>query len=534
MTKNAITGEEEFFWSSVLKNSAAASLSIATIDMHLSILDNMYQAVECDGEGKSIDGWDLHWDNAVASAVGWAEGSEDGGSSIDGYLFFQLAEELCEHFGSCDPNGESVVNQKLMAEFNYGQDKLKENDCAGAKLAKDAIEKYLQAILVDNLAYHARFADSNRDDRHCLMAHVSKNALVPLVRPIDTDAADKIEANIDANSNKCRVDDVEAVYQALNTFVVKSDIDCSWLGSSVCDGTSTTIDFENDSEYTENLDDPNTPGDETYSMLNDEYEPLANVETLHQSVKVRDICNAADTDKAKDLYSNDETAGISIKSMSTSAKYAMAEELQFNQYVYALQDNVDKTAGSLLFDGKPASEYANTITSDALDTSTSLGCRSVKVLNVWMWIVHKLNDSIEACKGNFEGKYGVLDEAAALWEGGLLHEMAENLGPTFGHSQIDGMTFLNRQIVDRFNKAKGIISSSQNECDYTQAHDLRIIVKETISYMTAVLIQGLIGSMFGEFKILLLLVIYLLPMTSCSSCWFCPQMIWTPRKKRRW
>ena len=97
--------------------------------------------------------------------------------------------------------------------------------------------------------------------------------------------------------------------------------------------------------------------------------------------------------------------------------------------------------------------------------------------------------------------YGVLDEAAALWEGGQLFDMAEQLGPKFGHTQIGGMTSLNRQIVDRIKKAQDIISLEQKACDNDQVHDLRIIVKEIISYMTAVLIQNLINSMLdGEWE----------------------------------
>ena len=101
------------------------------------------------------------------------------------------------------------------------------------------------------------------------------------------------------------------------------------------------------------------------------------------------ICSADNTDMARNSYSNDATSGLTLESMSLDAKYVMSDELQFNQYIYALHDGVDVTDGSLLFDGKPATEYANTITSDALDTNIILGCQSVKVLNVWMWIVHR-------------------------------------------------------------------------------------------------------------------------------------------------
>ena len=77
--------------------------------------------------------------------------------------------------------------------------------------------------------------------------------------------------------------------------------------------------------------------------------------------------------------------------------------------------------------------------------------------------------------------------------------MAEELGPKFGHAQDGGMTYLNRKIVDRFKNAQDIISNTGNTCSEADVHDLRIIVRETISYMTAVLVQNLIDSMIiGE------------------------------------
>ena len=77
--------------------------------------------------------------------------------------------------------------------------------------------------------------------------------------------------------------------------------------------------------------------------------------------------------------------------------------------------------------------------------------------------------------------------------------MAEELGPKFGHAQEGGMTYLNRKIVNRFKNARDIIFNTDNTCSEADVHDLRIIVRETISYMTAVLVQSLIDSMIiGE------------------------------------
>ena len=196
-------------------------------------------------------------------------------------------------------------------------------------------------------------------------------------------AADTIEGSI---GGECQVLDVEAVYQSLNSYVQFMGIDCALLGSSVCNGTSTTTDslgYENNDGYTP------SPGDQT--LFNEEYEPTVDVTSaLSLSSVVSAICTADSTDVAKNAYSNDATAaGLTIESMSLDAKYVMLDELQFHQYIYALQDGVDVTDGSILFDSKPATEYANTITKDALDTNIRLGCQSVKVLNIWMWIVHK-------------------------------------------------------------------------------------------------------------------------------------------------
>jgi len=503
VTRNAITGEGEFLLASPLIRSSSASLAFATIDMHLSSIDDMQMALSlCD-----TGGWEDHWDSAVAAVVGFTEGQasvtdgDDGGSGINGFLFYQLSEELCHHLGNCD-GGKSIVNTKLIAAFVNGQKKLKEKECAEARATQQDIEKYLQAILIDSLARQVMLAQyaTSMGDRHCLNAHVAKNALLPLIRPTNSDWADAIAQEVVANATSCHVNDAIAVYKNLHEYAKVKGIDCDLLGSSICaaavDDTIEIAPVEplQNTEYTPNVD----GAEGTYIIFNGAYEPMTDVEDLHGiSSVVNAICDAGTEEAAKSLYLDDDSAGLTIQSMSIFSKWSLVNELQFNQYVYAIQDSVDKTDGHFVFDGKPATEYANTISSDALDTSTPLGCMAVKTLNIWMWTVHKLNDAIVGCRDAIQLN-GPLDEAAALWEGGLLFDMAEELGPKFGHENIDGMTFVNKQIVDRLNQARDIISSTNNDCDYLDDHKLRIIVKETISYMTAVLIQNIIHSMFDD------------------------------------
>jgi hypothetical protein len=194
---------------------------------------------------------------------------------------------------------------------------------------------------------------------------------------------------------------------------------------------------------------------------------------------------------------------MSIESMSLFAKYVMDDKLLFNQYVYAFFDNVDKTDGSFLFDGSPATDYADTIASDAFDAEVvNVGCMAVKLLHVWMWIVHKLYEALKQCDIDIPENYGAIDEAAALWEGGMLFDLTEELGPKFGQQRMNGMTYLNRQIIDRFKSAQAYFQDENNSCKSKNTMgELRIIVKETVSYMTAVLIQQLIDAMVGEFNV---------------------------------
>ena len=235
VTKNAIKGTAEFESTAPLKKSAAASLALATIDMHIAILDNMYQAQNACA-AKQAQQTSMYWDRAAAVTIGWSEGPIDGGSDTDGHLLFQIAQELCDRFDSCEENGNSKINTLLIEEFKNGLQYAKTFQCDRLKTSTGAIETLLQAILVDNLAFHTQFAESDWDEVHCLLAYISANAIVPFVRAVDADSANTIEAKIRVTSSpaKCFVEDRDAIYSSLKKFVVASAIDCDLLGSQVC------------------------------------------------------------------------------------------------------------------------------------------------------------------------------------------------------------------------------------------------------------------------------------------------------------
>ena len=131
---------------------------------------------------------------------------------------------------------------------------------------------------------------------------------------------------------------------------------------------------------------------------------------------------------------------------------------------------------------------------------------------MWMWVVHKLNDSVEECRVGDSSAYGSIDKAAAFWIGdangkGLLYELAEQLGERFSHKEADYMTTLNREIISRFNLAQTTYFVNNGRCttDDNALTGLRRLVKEITSYMTAVLIQGFINSMLGKCGVMITL-----------------------------
>ena len=357
LTYSSIEGIDEFRTLSPLATSAAASLSLAAIDLHFIILDNMYEAINMCNDLK--EGWGDHWDIAVAVVVGWAEGVQQGGSELDGYLIFNVAQQLCARFDSCDSNGNSVINIKIIEEFKNGQELLKNSLCDDAKVSAEAVETLLQTILVDNLAYRSKFSNVTGDEANLLLAFTTANALIPLMRSLDEESANTLESNL----GTFPLDEfsVGEVLSALKQYVHVKGIDCSLLGSSICDYMSSVSDGTIVIE-------PNNSG---HTLADGEYTPITNVESISSLSSVLSaICSAESIDDAKSIFSNNNTAGLTIESMSLNAK---SDEILFNQYVSALSDGVDKIEGSFLFDGKPAVEYANTITMDAFDTSVALG-----------------------------------------------------------------------------------------------------------------------------------------------------------------
>lgn len=370
LTESAIRGTDNFASTTPLQNSGAASLGLVTMDLHLAILDNMYTAVQsCRDGDDSLVGRAL-FDRAVALTIGWAEGQQISGSSTDGYLFFQLAQEACKVFSTCDENGNSPINKQLIQSFSNADGIISAKMCDKLEEEVEIIETYLQTIIIDIFAYH--LASVEQSDTHFALAHTAAYAILPFMRTLDNASADVVEQNVGTFPTTSYLPDgIDAVYSALKSYADIKGIDCNFLGSSVCEGyVSSDVD----------ADSVAVPNDSGLTLAGGEYTPFTDVtELLSLSTMIGNVCNAQDSATAKSFYiSEDSITGFSLQSLSLTAEDVMTDEILYNQYVYSFVDEVDKTNGQLLFDQLPATQYGNTIISDAIDDNLQLGCLSVK------------------------------------------------------------------------------------------------------------------------------------------------------------
>ncbi|KAL7522638.1 hypothetical protein ACHAWX_007338 [Stephanocyclus meneghinianus] len=236
LTESAIRGVGNFASTSPLQNTAAAGLALVTIDLHFGILENLYQAVKNCRDGTDPLVVRALWDRAVALTVGWAEGQSEFGSKTNGYLFFQIAQEVCNFFNSCDSSGNSEINNRLISGFTNGAGLISLSKCDSLEEQVGAIETLLRTIVLDNLAYHIDSAES--DERDYLLAHCLTYAILPFIRSVDEPSADVLERNLGTFPTKIYLTSgKEAVYSALEAYVDAEGIDCDllaavWIGNA--------------------------------------------------------------------------------------------------------------------------------------------------------------------------------------------------------------------------------------------------------------------------------------------------------------
>lgn len=194
----------------------------------------------------------------------------------------------------------------------------------------------------------------------------------------------------------------------------------------------------------------------------------------------------------------------SLADFSRSAPQIMAKEPTYNIFRYALEDD------NGLYLGRDVGLYADTIVLGAFGNTNSrtLASEAIVALNLWMFVVHELHQTVDKCKGKLltddDGVHS-MDEAVAYYigdgqqtgdsKGHSLYALAEYMGELFEQDEAD-QTRVNRIIMKLFNQAKLEVSFASACINNPSTHvRLREIVNKIVSQMAVPLLQKLIYSL---------------------------------------
>ncbi|KAL7579330.1 hypothetical protein ACA910_014008 [Epithemia clementina (nom. ined.)] len=224
-----------------------------------------------------------------------------------------------------------------------------------------------------------------------------------------------------------------------------------------------------------------------------------------------DAMRTARTDFArkKDIYINrseKNTGGLSLQGLSLDAKTKYINYPLFNIYMEGFEMLGDWVEGDSPgnFDGKPVSEYANTVVNDLfLLNVTNIEAEAALAFNIAMAYYGYLYDALTACETN--DKTAViqgLDKAAALWIGGgqvrgdpdtgfMFYAAAQYVAGT-RFNQIDttdgSQVIVNSNVLAQFLLLRGDVDGDQ--CATTDGYILfRNKIRNLVFYLNQVLVQ---------------------------------------------
>jgi hypothetical protein len=176
------------------------------------------------------------WEKGVAMLIGSIEGPDKGGADTgDGMLLYNLANERCEQFGTCEvyPNGKRKA--KLIGEYiRLFHDGLGYSEMGHCDELQEVYEEIAYLTMVPVLQSVLRYAELNeKRQADAISGQLAEGdiytmSVIPLVDHHNTDAANIIAGNMVIQKNVKPVSDgAQAVGHAVNGIIGHFTNDCS-------------------------------------------------------------------------------------------------------------------------------------------------------------------------------------------------------------------------------------------------------------------------------------------------------------------
>mmetsp|Transcript_11764 Transcript_11764/g.27275 ORF Transcript_11764/g.27275 Transcript_11764/m.27275 type:complete len:438 (-) Transcript_11764:272-1585(-) len=197
--------------------------------MYFAALQNAYEAVtDCEAQkGKSTRSSDS-WDRTAALLIGSLEGTAKNGT-VDGYMFYDLAQQHCKDFGTCVNDDTYVhLNEELITLLYTGRGAALSNSCRALEKAADEISRLLLIPVIQGALSNSMVLSTEQDLQKRAEAYVYGRALVPFVRK--RDAANDVDFYLGNPAPSDKKHTAMKIYAALATAYPNMNIDCEDVG----------------------------------------------------------------------------------------------------------------------------------------------------------------------------------------------------------------------------------------------------------------------------------------------------------------
>ena len=199
--------------------------------MYFAALQNAYEAVsDCNAQKLETSRSSDSWDRAAAMLIGSLEGTKKNGT-IEGYMFYDLAQEHCKEFGTCLDDITNVdINEKLVSLLYTGRGASLSNSCRALEKAADELSSLLLIPIIQGALSTSMALSNGENLQQRAEAYVYSHALVPFVRK--RDAANDLDFYLGNPAPSDKRHTATKTYAALATAYPDMNIDCENIGAT--------------------------------------------------------------------------------------------------------------------------------------------------------------------------------------------------------------------------------------------------------------------------------------------------------------
>lgn len=201
--------------------------------MYFGALINAYEAVsDCTTtqEVRSESPNSATWDRTAATLIGHLEGTK-GNGTVEGYMFYDLAQEHCVEFGTCSSDVTMVEgNDELVTLLYTGRGAAVSNSCRAQRKAADEIAALLLVPVIQGALSTSAALSKGDDAQLRAEAYVYSRALLPLMQ--NRGAAEKLDEYLGTPGPSNTKHTAAEVYSALATAYPDMGVDCEDIGDA--------------------------------------------------------------------------------------------------------------------------------------------------------------------------------------------------------------------------------------------------------------------------------------------------------------